>query len=129
MNYLADACALIAFHGYGGQTMSGAGKAAMSEGDVFVSPVSVWEISRKVALGKLARPSPSGHGGSLADWLRQLGYRVMPLNWDDCERANSLPMHHKDPMDRMLIATALDRDITVISDDAIFERYGVQTVW
>jgi PIN domain nuclease of toxin-antitoxin system len=129
LNYLADACALIAFHGYGGQTMSGPGAVAMGEGDVFVSPVSVWEISRKVALGKLPRPSPSGYAGSLAEWLRRLGYRVMPLNWDDCERANALPMHHKDPMDRMLIATALDRDMTVISDDEIFARYGVSTVW
>lgn len=109
--------------------MSGMGKAAMSQGDVFVSPVSVWEITRKVVLGKLARPSPSGYDGSLAGWLRQQGYRVMPLSWDDCERANALPMHHKDPMDRMLIATALDRDMTVISDDEIFGRYGVSTVW
>jgi PIN domain nuclease of toxin-antitoxin system len=129
LNFLADACALIVFHGFGGQTMSGAGKVAMSHGDVFVSPMTVWEISRKVALGKLARPSPAGFNGSLAEWLRQSGYRVMPLSWDDCERANALPMHHKDPMDRMLIATALDRDMTVISDDEVFARYGVSTVW
>ena len=109
--------------------MSGAGKAALSQGDVFVSPITVWEITRKVALGKLARPSPPGYEGTLAAWLRAAGYRVMPLNWDDCERANGLPMHHKDPMDRMLIATALDRGMTVISDDAIFGRYGVQTIW
>jgi PIN domain nuclease of toxin-antitoxin system len=129
LNFLADACALIAFHGFGGQTMSGAGKVAMSHGDVLVSPVTVWEISRKVAIGKLARPSPSGYDGSLAEWLRQSGYRVMPLNWDDCERANTLPMHHKDPMDRMLIATALDRGMTVVTDDEVFGRYGVSTVW
>jgi PIN domain nuclease of toxin-antitoxin system len=129
LNFLADACALIAFHGYRGQTMSGAGKVAMSHGDVLVSPATVWEISRKVALGKLAPLSSAGFGGSLSEWLRHTGYRVMPLNWDDCERANALPMHHKDPMDRMLIATALDRDMTVISDDEMFGRYGVSTVW
>jgi len=129
LNFLADACALIAFHGFGGQTMSAAGKVAMSHGDVLVSPVTVWEISRKVAIGKLARPSPSGYDGSLAEWLRQLGYRAMPLNWDDCERANTLPMYHKDPMDRMLIATALDRAMTVITDDQVFGQYGVSTVW
>jgi PIN domain nuclease of toxin-antitoxin system len=91
--------------------------------------MTVWEISRGVALGKLARPSPAGFNGSLAEWLHQTGYRVMPLSWDDCERANALPMHHKDPMDRMLIATALDRDMTVISDDEVFARYGVSIVW
>jgi PIN domain nuclease of toxin-antitoxin system len=75
------------------------------------------------------RRSPPGFNGSLAEWLRQAGYRVMPLTWDDCERANTLPMHHTDPMDRMLIATALDREMTVVSDDEIFGRYGVSTVW
>jgi PIN domain nuclease of toxin-antitoxin system len=129
LNFLADACALIVFHGYGGETMSGAGKGAMAQGDIFVSPVTVWEISRKVALGKLARPAPAGFDGTLAAWLREIGYRVMPLTWDHSERANSLPMHHKDPMDRMLIATALDRAMTVITDDDIFARYGVSTIW
>ena len=109
--------------------MSGAGKVAMNHGEVFVCPMTVWEISRKVALGNLARPAPPGFNGSLAEWLRKAGYRVMPLGWDDCERANALPMHHKDPMDRMLIATALDRDMTVVTDDDVFGRYGVSTVW
>ena len=129
MIFLADACALIVFHGYNGETMSPAGKLAMSRGDVLVSPITIWEITRKVAIGKLERPAPPGFNGSLSQWLRQAGYRVMPLGWDDAERANGLPMHHKDPMDRLLIATALDRGLTVISDDAIFGRYGVATVW
>lgn len=129
MSLLADACALIVFHGYGGQTMSNAGKTAMSADDIFVSPITVWEISRKVALGKLERPTPPGFGGSLSEWLRQAGYRMLPLPWDACEHANGLPLHHKDPMDRMLIAAALSRDLTVVTDDAVFARYGVATIW
>ena len=129
MTLLADACALIVFHGYGGQTMSKAGKTAMSVGDVFVSPITVWEISRKIALGKLERPVPPGFNGTLSEWLRQAGYRALPLTWDACERANGLPMHHKDPMDRMLIATALDRGLTMVTDDDIFTNYGVTTIW
>jgi len=126
---LADACALIVFHGYGGQTMSSLGKAAISVGDVFVSPITVWEITRKIALGKLERPAPPGFDGSLSEWLRRAGYRILPLTWDACERANALPMYHKDPMDRMLIAAALDRGMTVITDDDIFAHYGVPTLW
>jgi PIN domain nuclease of toxin-antitoxin system len=129
LTFIVDACALIVFHGYGGQTMSEAGKLAMTHGDLLVSPITLWEITRKVALGKLQRPAPPGFNGSLAAWLREAGYRAMPLGWDDCERANGLPMHHKDPMDRMLIATALDRGMTIISDDEIFARYGVTTIW
>jgi PIN domain nuclease of toxin-antitoxin system len=129
LTLLADACALIVFHGYGGQTMGHAGKQAMSMGDILVSPITVWEISRKVALGKLERPAPPGFNGTLSEWLHQAGYRALPLTWDVCERANGLPMHHKDPMDRMLIAAALDRDLTVITDDEVFVRYGVSTIW
>jgi PIN domain nuclease of toxin-antitoxin system len=126
---LADACALIVFHGYHGQTMTEAGKAAMRSGDVFVCPITVWEITRKIALGKLERPAPPGFNGSLSAWLHDAGYRVLPMTWEASERANALPMHHKDPMDRMLIALALDRGMTVITDDDVFARYGVDTIW
>jgi PIN domain nuclease of toxin-antitoxin system len=129
VSLLADACALIVFHGYDGQTMSRAVKAAISADDVFVSPITVWEITRKVATGKLERPAPPGFNGTLSAWLRQVGYRILPLTWETCERANTLPMHHKDPMDRMLIAAALDRGLTIITDDDVFARYGVQTIW
>jgi PIN domain nuclease of toxin-antitoxin system len=73
LSLLADACALIVLHGYGGQTMSNAGKTAIDTGDVFVSPIRVWEINRKIAIGKLERPAPPGFDGSLSDWLRYAG--------------------------------------------------------
>jgi PIN domain nuclease of toxin-antitoxin system len=126
---IADACALIVFQGYGGQTLSSAGKAAIGAGDVFVSPITVWEISRKMTLGKLERPAPPGFAGSLSEWLRLAGYRILPMTRDACERANALPIHHKDPMDPMLIAAALDRGTTVITDDDVFAQYGVATPW
>jgi PIN domain nuclease of toxin-antitoxin system len=88
---LADACALIVFHFYRGQSMSSAVKAAISSGDVFVSPITVWEITRRITLGKLRRLAPPGFNGSLSDWLRQAGYRILPMTWDACERANTLP--------------------------------------
>ena len=56
MTFLAGACAPIVFQGYGGQAMRAAGKLAMSHGDVLVSPIAVWEITREVAIGKLQRP-------------------------------------------------------------------------
>jgi PIN domain nuclease of toxin-antitoxin system len=54
---------------------------------------------------------------------------VLPMTWDACERANALPMHHKDPTDRMLIASALEKALMVITDDEVFARYGVATIW
>ncbi len=52
-----------------------------------------------------------------------------PLSWEDADAANTLPPHHRDPIDRMLIATALRADLTVITSDAIFRQYGIKTIW
>jgi PIN domain nuclease of toxin-antitoxin system len=126
---LADACALIVFHGYGGAGMSAEGRQAMEAGDVHVCAITVWEITRKVALGKLARPMPAGFAGSFSAWLDQAGYRPIPLDWRTAEAANALPDHHKDPMDRMLIALARDRGMTIITNDAVFTQYDVPVIW
>jgi len=129
LNFLADACALVVYHGQAAASMSEAARRVMADGDVFVSPITVWEITRKAALGKLARPIPADYSGTFSFWLTDVGYRVMPLTWEDCERANALPDLHKDPMDRMLIASALRNDMTIITNDHVVARYGVRTIW
>ena len=106
--------------------MSEAGLAAM-QGEVTVSPITVWELTRKVALGKL--PPLPAIDGRFARWLVAQGFRLQPLTWADTERANTLPAIHNDPMDRMLIAQALNADAPVITSDENFPRYGVRTVW
>ncbi len=123
---LADACALIVFFAADGDTMTEAGLAAI-QGEVAVSPITVWELTRKTALGKLP-PLPAVEG-SFARWLATQGFRVQPLTWADAERANTLPPVHKDPMDRMLIAQALNADLPVVTDDELYSRYGVRTIW
>lgn len=123
---LADACALIAFFAGDGANMTEVGLAAM-QADVAVSPITVWELTRKASLGKLP-PLPT-IDGSFARWLAAQGFRVQPLTWADTERANALPAIHKDPMDRMLIAQALNANLTVITEDGLYAEYGVQTVW
>ncbi|WP_428542116.1 type II toxin-antitoxin system VapC family toxin [Rhodopila sp.] len=124
--FIADACALLAYFGGGGRTMGRAGMDAM-RADVVVSPITVWELTRKAATGKLP-PLPS-ESGSFARHLVALGLREIPLSLGDAEAANALPPHHRDQMDRMLIATALRTGLTVITNDAVFPAYGVTTVW
>ena len=126
MTFIADACALLAYFGGGVTSMSRAGLAAM-RGDVMVSPITLWELTRKVAAGKL--PALPTESGSFARHLVALGLRDLPLLWSDAEAANRLPPHHRDPMDRVLIATALRSGLTVITSDAMFPAYGVTTVW
>jgi PIN domain nuclease of toxin-antitoxin system len=124
--YVADACALVDFLLEPVGLMTQAGNAAMA-GDVAVSPITVWELTRKAALGKL-RPLPTAHG-TFADYLAAKGFRPLPFTWADAERASALPAIHKDPMDRMLIAQALNGDLTIITIDRLFETYGARTVW
>lgn len=99
----------------------------MQEAEIRVSPITIWEISRKIAIGKLR--APSSGWTSIPDLLRHYGFLAQSLEWEDAEAANRLPLHHRDPMDRMLIATALRADMTIISNDAVFASYGVRTIW
>lgn len=123
---LADACALIAFLGDGQATFSTTGLVAM-KAPPLVSPITVWEISRKLTLGRLRMLPIMEHG--LGSLLADQGFTIHPLTWKDAERANALPPIHKDPMDRMLIAQALNADLAVITDDGLFAAYGVAILW
>ncbi|MBV9249293.1 MAG: type II toxin-antitoxin system VapC family toxin [Acetobacteraceae bacterium] len=126
--YLADACALIVFFSSReADRLMPRGTEIMRRERVRVSPITVWEITRKAALGKL--PPVWGHYPSLSLLLRAQGFEPEPLTWDIAEQANLLPALHKDPMDRMLVATALRCDLTIITDDGIFADYGIQTLW
>ena len=125
---IADACALIAYHGTVRTPLSQEGEAAMRSGDVLVSAVSVWEITRKAALGKLPPMIRQGPD-ALTVFLRRMGHRLIPLTPEIAELSNTLTWHHVDPMDRMLIATALNEEATIITSDRIFAAYGVPVLW
>ena len=128
MTYLADACALVAFFSSKApEQVMPAAAPIMRERDVSILPITVWEITRKAALGKLPRfwePWPS-----LVALLVDQKYQRQTFAWEDATAANSLPDLHRDPMDRMLIAAALRSDMTVITSDRIFRSHNVRTVW
>jgi len=127
---LADACALIVFHGYGGQTMSSAGKDPSAPGT---------SSSPRYDLGDHSKDHPGEAGTPCPARFQRKPVRMaaagrLPHPAVDlrCVRAGEcpcIPMHHKDPMDRMLIAIVLDRGMTVITDNDIFVQYGVSTLW
>ena len=101
----------------------------MVGGDVHVLSTTVWEIMRKVSLGKLVTPLPPGARGTFPEFLRQEGYRFLNMDWEDAALAATLPEYHKDPMDRFLIAAALRRDWPIVTAYSIFRAYGVRTLW
>jgi PIN domain nuclease of toxin-antitoxin system len=94
---------------------------------VYVSAASAWEISTKVRLGKL----PSGVELA-ADFLRlveQERFLTLPITSDHAIRAGLLPGPHRDPFDRMLIAQAQAEGMPVVTNEVLFERYGVGRIW
>jgi PIN domain nuclease of toxin-antitoxin system len=56
-------------------------------------------------------------------------FAVLPIEPRHCERTIALPLHHKDPFDRLLAAQALAEGIPLVSADVVFDQYGVQRMW
>lgn len=87
--------------------------------DIFLSPVSLWEITIKQAAGKLTGPA------DLAERILGLGFRELPVTHRHAIAAGRLPPHHRDPFDRMLIAQATLDGLTLVTRDADIRRYEV----
>ena len=65
----------------------------------------------------------------MAEKIALEGFEELPITVEDATRAGQLPGHHTDPFDRMLIAQALARNIPLISNERVFDRYGVRRLW
>ncbi|MFI5840974.1 type II toxin-antitoxin system VapC family toxin [Catenuloplanes sp. NPDC051500] len=87
--------------------------------DVYLSPVTLWEITIKQTAGKLAGPD------DLAERIRDAGFRELPVTGAHAIAAGRLPLHHRDPFDRMLIAQASVERFTLASRDAAMSLYDV----
>jgi PIN domain nuclease of toxin-antitoxin system len=85
--------------------------------DICLSPVSLWEITIKQALGKLAGPA------DLAEQVRDMGFRELPVTHAHAIAAGRLPPHHRDPFDRMLVAQAGAEGLTLVSRDESIALY------
>ena len=92
-----------------------------------ISAASAWEIATKHRLGKL--PDADAIILDLPGAIVGQGFEEMPITVDDAVRAGQLIGHHSDPFDRMLIAQALARNIPLISNEPLFDRYGVRRFW
>jgi PIN domain nuclease of toxin-antitoxin system len=85
---------------------------------VFVSAVSIWEISLKQSLGKLRLPD------AFDERLEAESFESLPLTSRHARSVAQLPWHHRDPFDRMLVAQALTEDLTLLTADSAVAAYG-----
>ncbi len=95
---------------------------AISDGDLYLSAASVWEIGIKRALGRLQVPE------ELFDIAVDAGCRPLPITWTHADAAATLPPHHADPFDRMLIAQARCEGLRLASSDTKLSAYEVDLV-
>jgi PIN domain nuclease of toxin-antitoxin system len=122
MRLLLDAHTLLWFCD-GNASLSGAARAAIEDAanEKHVSLVTAWEVAIKVSLGKLKLSVPYEDlfpGAVLAN-----GFQVLPTDLRHFQKLLSLPFHHRDPFDRLLIAQALEAGMTLVSCDPHFPAY------
>jgi PIN domain nuclease of toxin-antitoxin system len=94
---------------------------------VHVSAASAWEIATKFHLGKL--PGAAAVAADIAGCVQGQRFLDLPIVTDDAQLAGSLPRHHRDPFDRMLVAQAIRRGLLLVSNETLFDAYGVARLW
>ncbi len=93
---------------------------------LYFSIASLWEISIKINVGKLQL------NRSFEDLPKELEYinvQILPITFEDTNIYTSLPLHHRDPFDRILVAQAMNHSLVLISRDEAFDAYQIQRVW
>ena len=89
---------------------------------VFVSAASAWEVAIKRTLRKLDAP------GDVAGWIAEAGFDDLPITVEHATAAGALPLHHRDPFDRMLVAQAQLENLTLVAHDDELARYDVPVI-
>jgi len=127
MNNLIDTHALIWFLN-GDNDLSDKAKKAIEAEDAinFISIASLWEISIKISLGKLELKTPFA---KLSELLENNGFQILPITFEDTLILSTLPFHHRDPFDRIIISQSFNNKLTIISKDRYFDAYQVALTW
>ena len=127
MKLLLDTHAFLWFVA-GDERLSRRARRAMEAGDaeLLLSAASVWEMAIKARLGRLELPC------SVEEYVAEKvagGFSVLSVDWPHAAAVERLPLHHRDPFDRLLAAQALTERLPFVSSDPVFRSYGVKVVW
>ncbi|MGA9382274.1 MAG: type II toxin-antitoxin system VapC family toxin [Phormidium sp.] len=95
--------------------------------DILLSPASYWEIAIKISIGKYQIP------GNFETWMEHQiqvnEFEILPIKVAHAAAIVTLPFHHKDPFDRLLVAQILTENIPIISADAMLDNYAITRYW
>ena len=92
----------------------------------YISIASLWEIAIKSALNKLELKTSFNE---IEKRLSDNDVQILPITFKDLLSLQSLPLHHKDPFDRIIISQATNNNLTIITRDENFSLYGIKTLW
>ena len=95
--------------------------------ELFLSIASLWEIQIKQQLGKLELQYPLREMVEMQKQTNQL--KLLPIDFNHVLSLQTLPLHHKDPFDRLIIAQAFYENVTIISADQYFINYPIDIIW
>ncbi len=95
--------------------------------ELVFSLVSLWEIAIKIKTGKLNTIGSSV--AYLRDEMAAYGMELLPIRYEHILQLESLPHHHNDPFDRLLIAQAATESLPILTADEKFKQYDVKVIW
>jgi len=96
------------------------------ENEKYISIASFWEISIKNSLGKLTLDIPFIE---LKTEAIKNNFQILPISFEDTLQLNTLPFHHRDPFDRIIISQAKENNLTLLSCDNNFGQYDINLLW
>lgn len=100
---------------------------ASERNECFLSLASCWELAIKSSIGKLRLTKPVER--FIPEELTANDFQLLSIDFRHIAKVETLPFHHRDPFDRLLIAQVLTEKMTIISADAMLSEYGVKRLW
>ena len=97
------------------------------ENNIFVSLAAIWELTLKSSIGKLLLTKPLDE--FVEEHVKGNDIQLLNIEFPHIVRLEKLPFYHRDPFDRMIIAQLIENNLTILSADKMFDRYGVKRVW
>ncbi|XCN74360.1 MAG: type II toxin-antitoxin system VapC family toxin [Candidatus Electrothrix aestuarii] len=128
MRVLLDTCAFLWFIG-GSERLSRPARDLMEDFDnsLYLSLASLWEIAIKINIGKLELAQP--FATLIPEQLETHQIKLLQIHPDHLSQLLDLPLHHRDPFDRLIIAQAICERLPIISCDQNFPSYPVKLIW
>ncbi|MFN5854893.1 MAG: type II toxin-antitoxin system VapC family toxin [Pseudanabaenaceae cyanobacterium] len=123
---LLDTHTLLWFLGDDANLSTNAKEQIEQANHTYISVISIWEIAIKVSIGKLKLEFDFKE---LPQILSQLNIEILPITFADTQIYINLPLHHRDPFDRILIAQGRNHDLVIVGCDEVFDHYQVTRIW